>query len=58
MRKLKGDLAERKKDYFSSFSIKIEVMQKLVEFQILENQIRFLKQKSRWLTDGNKCNFS
>lgn len=58
MRKLKGDLAERKKDYFSSFSIKIEVMQKLVEFQILENQIWFLKHKSRWLTDVNKCNFS
>lgn len=57
MRKLRGELEWRTKDYLNSFSIKLKVIQRLSEFQILENQIQFLKYKPRWLTGVNKCNF-
>jgi len=55
--KLRGDLEGRTKEYLNSFSIKLKVLQRLIKFQILENQIQFLKHKPRWLTDVNKCNF-
>lgn len=57
VRKLRGDLEGKTKDYLIPFSIKLKVIHRLIEFQILENQTQFLKHKPRLTTDVNKCNF-
>lgn len=55
---MRGNLEGRTKEYLNSISIKLKLTQRLIEFQVLKNQIQCLKHKTRWLTDVNKCYFS
>lgn len=55
--KLWGGPWSENKALFEFLQCKIKI-QRMIEFQFLENQIQFLKHKPRWLTDVNKYNFS